>query len=209
MPLRRLIERFRPRQPTGSMKIIVGLGNPGRQYERTPHNAGFEVVEELARRWGGGFSVKRREQADIAETRIGSEAVVLARPLTYMNLSGQAVREILRNRPAEIEDLLVVCDDFNLELGRLRIRDAGSAGGQNGLKSIIGCLGTEAFPRLRVGVAPDRPMGNRSAFVLGKLKPDEREKLDRMVRLAADAAEIWAREGVEAAANRFNGLREE
>lgn len=191
------------------MKIIVGLGNPGRKYERTPHNVGFEVVDLLARRWGGKFSLKRREQAELAEVRIVSAAAVLAKPMTYMNLSGQAVRELTKNHPGGLDDLLVVCDDVNLELGRVRIRDSGSHGGNNGLRSIIESLGTQQFSRLRVGVMPGRPMGDTAAFVLGSLKPAERDKLDHMVQIAADAVECWAGEGLEATANRFNGLREE
>jgi peptidyl-tRNA hydrolase, PTH1 family len=190
------------------MKMIVGLGNPGKKYEATPHNLGFRVVETLAARWGGSFIPRPRERAEVLETSRDGESVALVKPLTFMNLSGEAVRELIRQRPLEHGDLLVVSDDFNLETGRLRIRDKGSHGGHNGLRSVIDCLGTEAFPRLRIGVRPNRPVHDWTAFVLSSPRPDEREQYRHMVELASDAVELWLREGSEAAANRFNGLDE-
>jgi peptidyl-tRNA hydrolase, PTH1 family len=190
------------------MKMIVGLGNPGKKYEATPHNLGFRVADALARRWSAGFSPKPRERAEVLETQREGETVVLVKPLTFMNLSGEAVRELMRHRSLEAGDLLIVSDDFNLETGRLRIRDGGSHGGHNGLRSVIDCLGTDAFPRLRIGVRPDRPVHDWTAFVLSSPKPVEREQYQRMVELAADAVELWLREGSTAAANRYNGLNE-
>jgi PTH1 family peptidyl-tRNA hydrolase len=191
------------------MKMIVGLGTPGKKYEATPHNLGFHVLDCLARRWGGSFVKRDRERAEVLETGIAGENVVLAKPLTFMNLSGEAVRELTRNRPLDLSDVLIVSDDFNLEVGRLRIRDKGSHGGHNGLRSIIDCLGGSGFPRLRIGVRPlNRPIHDWTAFVLSSPKPAEREQYAIMVELAADAAEAWLREGAAEAANRFNGLHE-
>lgn len=191
------------------MKMIVGLGNPGKKYDATPHNLGFRVLDLLARRWGGRFARKDRERAEILETGIAGENVLLAKPLTFMNLSGEAVRELMRNRPLEPADVLVVSDDFNLEVGRLRIRDKGSHGGHNGLRSVIDCLGSDGFPRLRIGVRPpNRTIHDWTAFVLSSPRPAEREQYDLMVERAADAAETWLREGTAETANRFNGLQE-
>ncbi len=187
------------------MKVIVGLGNPGKAYARTPHNLGFEVVEELSRRHSAEFRFAAKEQADIAECRWGDEAVVLAKPMTFMNLSGQSVREILRNRPAELTDLMVLSDDVNLEIGRIRLRAEGSHGGQNGLRSIIECLGSNGFPRLRVGIRPNHPIDDLSRYVLSIPKPDDAKALREMIGVAADATEVWAREGIKIAANKFNG----
>jgi peptidyl-tRNA hydrolase, PTH1 family len=190
------------------MKMIVGLGNPGKKYEATPHNLGFRVADALAGRWGGRFSPKPRERAEVLETRRGDETVLLVKPLTFMNLSGEAARELMRQRSLQAGDLLIVSDDFNLETGRLRIREKGSHGGHNGLRSMIECLGTDDFPRLRIGVRPVRPVHDWTAFVLTSPKPEEREQHHHMVELAADAVELWLREGTTAAANRFNGLNE-
>jgi PTH1 family peptidyl-tRNA hydrolase len=187
------------------MKIIIGLGNPGRRYDRTPHNLGFEVVDCLARRHGGAFRPSRGDQAEIAEIRIGPETLVLARPMTWMNLSGQAARELMRNRPAGLPDLLVVSDDVNLPVGRMRIRATGSAGGHNGLKSIIACLGSDGFARLRLGCRPQREIEDLAGYVLGTPPPGDRKMLDAVVEAAADATEFWVREGTEPTANKFNG----
>lgn len=189
------------------MKIIVGLGNPGRKYRGTPHNLGFEVVDGLARRLGGSFAFKSREQAEVAEAVHGGEALILARPSTYMNLSGQAVRELMRNRPVELGDLLIIDDDVNLPMGRLRIRSGGSHGGHNGLRSVIECLGSEAFARLRIGVQPEGEIGDMARYVLSVPRPQARERLEAMVSIAADAAVSWIERGVEATAGEFNGYR--
>lgn len=190
------------------MKMIVGLGNPGKKYDATPHNLGFRVIDILAARWSGRLALRERERAEVAEVQVGGEPVLLVKPVTFMNLSGEAVRDLMRNRPLGPVDLLVVSDDFNLEVGRLRIREKGSHGGHNGLRSVIDCLGSDAFARLRIGVRPNRPVHDWTAFVLSSPKPDERAQYDLMVRLAADAAEAWLREGTAQAANRYNGLNE-
>lgn len=190
------------------MKIIAGLGNPGRRYQNTPHNVGFNVADLLAERWGVKFSPRRREQAEVVEAARDGEKVLLIKPLTYMNLSGHAIRELIANQPVTPADVLVVLDEANLDIGRLRIREEGTAGGHNGLKSVIECLGTQEVPRLRIGVKPNRPIDAMIDLVLGSLRPDERERVANMIEVAADAAEFWIREGTEATANKFNGYRD-
>lgn len=186
------------------MKVIIGLGNPGRKYRDTPHNIGFEVADRLAARRGAAFETRRRVKAEVAETEIAGERVILVKPMTYMNLSGDAVRMITANLPLEADDLMIVLDEANLDLGRLRLRENGSHGGHNGLRSIIERLGTQEVPRLRIGVRPDREVDNLTDFVLGSLRPEERKQLEMMTETAADAVEAWITEGTRGAANRFN-----
>lgn len=189
------------------MKLLVGLGNPGRKYDRSPHNLGFEVADELARRWGLKLVENVRAQAQLAEGRIADQPVLLVKPLTFMNLSGDAVAPLARNRGLGPDDLLAVTDDVTLPIGRLRLRPSGSAGGHNGLKSLIERLGSQDFPRLRVGVQPEWPIENLVHFVLAKLPPHERAQLDEMVSIAADAAELWLRSGSPAVTEAYNGYR--
>ena len=191
------------------MKIIVGLGNPGKRYRSTPHNIGFEVADCLSKRWRGSFVPGRRVRADSMETTVSGEGVLLVKPTTFMNLSGGAVRELMRNRPVELSDLLVVFDDINLDIGRLRIRRRGTCGGHNGLRSVIECLGSEEFARMRIGVRPEAETGDYADYLLSGVDPTDRARLGTMVEVAADAAECWLREGSDVAANRFNGYREE
>lgn len=187
------------------MKMVVGLGNPGREYERTRHNAGFDVVDELARRHGGQFRGSLRFTAETAEIRIGGEAVLLVKPQTYMNASGEAVGPLLRKRGIELANVVVVVDDVDLELGRIRIRGQGSPGGHNGLKSIQAALGTDAYARVRVGVG--RPNGGREMVdhVLTRFAPDEKEKVAELLPRAADAVETILSGGLTKAMNSFNG----
>ncbi len=189
------------------MKLIVGLGNPGRRYAATAHNMGFEVVDRLARRWGLALRTNERCEAEIAEGQVASVPAMLVRPQTFMNLSGRAVAALTRQRELGADDLLVITDDVNLPIGRLRIRSGGSAGGHNGLKSIIECLGTDAFARLRIGIHPGAEIDDLVQYVLAKLPPEERRRLDQMLDLAADAAQHWAAQGAAATADRFNGLK--
>lgn len=191
------------------MKLIVGLGNPEARYAETRHNIGWRVADELADRVGAG-PWKQKFDADVAETFLDRRKVVLARPLTYMNRSGAAVRQLVDFWKVENEDLLVLVDDLNLELGRIRIRGSGSDGGHNGLASVIEHLGHEAFSRLRVGVGPapaaEQPAtaGKHAEFVLSPFTKEERPAVAR----AADAVERWITEGLEAAMNRFNPASE-
>lgn len=160
------------------MKLIVGLGNPGLEYEQTRHNAGFHVVDKLAAKHGWSWS-ERRNHAILAPGKIGMEKVVLVKPITYMNKSGEAVGELMRWYHLQPEDILVICDDLDLPVGRLRLKSSGSAGGQNGLDNIIHHLHTQQFPRLRVGIG--RPTSNRMDtihYVLGVPPLDERIALE-------------------------------
>ena len=184
------------------MKLIVGLGNPGREYEHTRHNVGFQVVEELAGRYRVALKNHAKWKARAAKIAEIGEGVLVAEPKTFMNLSGWAVREIAAFHKLSPPDLLVVVDDADLPLGRLRMRTGGSAGGHNGLKSISQELGTIEFPRLRVGVG--RQPGELKNHVLGRFSDDERARIDAAVKRAADAAELFATESILAAMNRYN-----
>jgi PTH1 family peptidyl-tRNA hydrolase len=186
------------------MKLIVGLGNPGARYAETRHNVGWRVAEELAHRAQAEPSWKEKFEALVAETRRGSEKVVLARPVTFMNLSGLAVRHLVDFWKVANEDLLVVSDDLALELGRIRVRASGSGGGHNGLESVIVHLGSEAFPRLRVGIGPGPVAEEQADFVLAPFAEAEQPVIAEAITRAADAAECWTTEGLEAAMNRFN-----
>ncbi len=184
------------------MKLIVGLGNPGREYAATRHNVGFRVLDEVARRHQ--IDVGRRKFSGLTGSgHIGSQQVLLLKPETYMNLSGRSVREAMTFHKLELPDLLVVVDDLALPLARLRVREAGSAGGHNGLISLIQELGSDAFARLRIGIAwveGKRMVGH----VLGAFTKEEEAQIEPAVKRAADAVECWVFEGPQAAMNRFN-----
>ncbi len=184
------------------MKIVVGIGNPGKRYENTRHNLGFRVVDRLAAEHGIETS-RRRFEARVGEGRIEGQQVLLVKPQTYVNLSGSSVAPLLRWHRCSTDDLLVVCDDLNLELGRLRLRRRGSSGGHNGLASLIECLGTEEFARLRVGIGRAAE-GNAVAHVLGSIRPEEEEAVASAVGAAAEAVRLWLRQGVDAAMNEVN-----
>jgi peptidyl-tRNA hydrolase, PTH1 family len=185
------------------VKAIVGLGNPGPQYKGTRHNVGFEVVEELARRGSVTFEAAPAE-ALIAKWRRSEGAVLLVKPLTFMNLSGQAVGELARYFKIDVADVIVIVDEVHLPLGKLRARKKGSAGGHNGLKSIIAHLGDE-FARLRLGVGRGGEQRNLADHVLSRFEKDEAAEVERMTARAADAAEMFITSGIEAVMNGFNG----
>lgn len=185
------------------MWLIVGLGNPGYEYAWTPHNLGFLVIDLVAER--AGIRVERPEAKSYAGNgRIGQQDVALAKPQTYMNLSGMAVRELAERYEAEPAEILIVVDDVALPWGSLRIRERGSAGGHNGLKSVIGALGTDEFVRVRLGIQPDHPVGDLAAYVLHRMRKSELEAAAELVERAADAVESVVGEGVRHAMNRFN-----
>jgi PTH1 family peptidyl-tRNA hydrolase len=186
-----------------SMKLIVGLGNPGRQYERTRHNVGFEAVDRLAGRHGLAWEAAPKGIDALTCRWLGGGAV-LAKPLTFMNRSGQALAGLLQFYKIALPDLLVVVDEVQLETGRIRLRPSGSAGGHNGLKSIIASLGTEGFPRLRIGVGRGDTRRDLADHVLGRVEPAEWPVLEEAIGRAADAAELFVAEDVLAAMNRFN-----
>jgi peptidyl-tRNA hydrolase, PTH1 family len=185
------------------MKIVIGLGNPGPKYDRTRHNVGYRVIDELSQRLGAG-KPRVRFDATLADGNLGGEKVLLAAPRTYMNESGRSVRQLVDFFGLQLSDLLVVCDDFNLDLARLRMRAGGSAGGQKGLADIIRKLATEEFPRLRIGIG--RPPGQMDAadFVLSKFKRSEQDTMDDAIVRAAEGVELWIRSGVGPAMNRIN-----
>jgi PTH1 family peptidyl-tRNA hydrolase len=185
------------------VKAIVGLGNPGTQYRGTRHNIGFAVVEELARRASVGFESAPAE-ALVARWRRSDEVVLLVKPLTFMNFSGQAVGELVRYFKIDVADLLVVVDEVQLPLGKLRARARGSAGGHNGLKSVIAHLGDE-FSRLRVGVGRGEQQRDLVDHVLSRFEKDEAAEAERMTMRAADAAEMFITSGIGAVMNAFNG----
>jgi peptidyl-tRNA hydrolase, PTH1 family len=184
------------------VKIVVGLGNPGGQYEKTRHNIGWMVLDRIADRAGWTGKGRTRDAAAVAMGRYKGLDLTIVKPLTFMNESGLAVRKVLAREHAPLNDLLVVADDFALPFGKLRFREGGGPGGHNGLGSIIDELSTEKINRLRVGIgAPERGFVDH---VLAPFEPDERERLDALLDAAADAVEEWARHGTSKAANRFN-----
>jgi PTH1 family peptidyl-tRNA hydrolase len=197
------------------MRLILGLGNPGEEYRDTRHNVGFRVVEELARRWE--VSVDRQEcNALTGRATLGAAAaagedlqaeILLVKPQTYMNRSGYATRCFAERYELEPAAVLVVYDEINLPLGKLRLRRGGSPAGHRGLESIIEHMRSAEVPRLRLGVAQETKVDGEdlAGFVLGPFAPDETETVEEMIRRAADACEVWAREGVEVAMRGFNG----
>lgn len=189
------------------MKLIVGLGNPGPSYRNTRHNIGFAVVAELSDRHH--VRGRLRGPAVVGEAIISGQPVVLGQPVTFMNLSGRAVVSLRRSYNVRaLEDLLVVCDDMDLPLGVIRLRERGSAGGHNGLKSIIESLGTDGFPRVRVGIGRPPPWEDPVEYVLKSFRPEERELAEVAVRMAADAAECWIENGATETMNHYNRLPE-
>lgn len=193
------------------MKLIVGLGNPGREYSATRHNIGFAVLSALARKNGINFD-KRCCHARAGEGRIAGTEVILARPQTYMNLSGEAVSALMRRYRLKTSDLLVVHDDLDLPLGRIRLRAGGSAGGHNGLKSIIAATGSIEFARLKIGIGrPDNEAESRTEVVdhvLSGFDSAERRIVEVAVARAVEAIETFIEYGLEAAMNRFNRFEE-
>ena len=185
------------------MKLIVGLGNPGRRYRETRHNVGWEVISRLARR--ARIAVDEEDGfSDVGRGAIGGTRVILARPQTYVNVSGEAVRDLRRRHRLRPQDIVVVVDDLDLPLGRLRLRASGSAGGHNGLKSIIEALGTTEFPRLRVGIGRPAEGVDPADHVLTRFTSDEQAVVDAALDRAAEAIETAITEGIETAMNRFN-----
>jgi PTH1 family peptidyl-tRNA hydrolase len=188
--------------------LIVGLGNPGKEYEQTRHNVGFRVVDELARRYNLSFGKKERK-AVAASGMILGKKVILAKPQTFMNLSGEAVRSLVDFYKVELPRILIISDDLDIPLGTVRMRKSGSAGGQNGMKSVIQHLGTQEFNRLRFGIG--RPPGKMQPkdYVLGVFKADDAILASQVIDRAADAVETWLTDGIELAMTRHNGSIDE
>ena len=186
------------------MKMIAGLGNPGETYANTPHNVGFDVVDLLALRLEAGWKNSSGFHARLARTTCAGETLLLAKPQTFMNLSGTSVAPLLRYYGGAPSDLTVILDDADLPLGKLRIRASGGSGGHRGLASIIEALGTEAFPRVRLGVGREE-RGGLVGHVLGKFDGDRQSLVRTMIETAADAAQCLTTNGLNEAMNRYNG----
>ncbi|MGD9562584.1 MAG: aminoacyl-tRNA hydrolase [Pyrinomonadaceae bacterium] len=183
--------------------LIVGLGNPGAEYEKTRHNLGFMLVDLLAAEYGA--QVKRSEcQALVGRTEIAGEVAELVKPQTYMNLSGDAVKCLLQKEERGVERLVVISDDLALPFGKVRLRPQGTHGGQNGLRSIIDRLGTNEFIRLRIGIQPEHPISNAKNFVLERFAKGEAEKVDDILKTSAEAVRAVIRDGVDKAMAEFN-----
>jgi len=183
------------------LRAIVGLGNPGPKYSRTRHNAGFMVLDELARRHGAQFA--QRELYNATRGSIGGQGVLFMEPLTFMNLSGKAVVRGMRKFGFEPEDLIVVCDDLDMETGRVKIKQGGGSGGHNGIQSIIDMTGYKEFIRVKLGIGRD-PRIPSEKYVLSRFRPDEAEALENAISRAADAVEAIVKDGLEHAMNSIN-----
>ena len=185
------------------MKVIVGLGNPGAQYENTPHSIGFEAVDAIAAAMGATWQEKKQFSCLMARGTFAGQQIILAKPQTYMNLSGNSVAPLVKYNNATAADLLVIQDDIDLPVGRMRIRKTGSCGGHNGIRNIISALGTTAFTRLKLGVGKDK--SDVVAHVLGKFDPATRKTMDVVVAEAVHAAELILTQGPDKAMNTYNG----
>jgi len=187
-------------------KLVAGLGNPGPQYERTRHNMGFMALDALAAALDISLDRERNEGL-YAETAVGNERVMLVKPLTYMNRSGHCIAACCRNRITDFSRVLIIVDDVNLPLGRLRLRPEGSDGGHNGLKSVTERLGTATFPRLRLGVGRQTDDQDLADYVLSRFTPEEWPVAEALAKTGAEAAQCWLTDGILEAMNRYNGRK--
>ncbi len=185
------------------MKLVVGLGNPGTKYQGTRHNIGFELIDRLAS-GGRGASFSRKFDGQVAEIEIDYRRVLLLKPETFMNLSGRSVGQAVRFYKLEPQEILAVCDDLSLPVGKIRIRPGGSDGGQKGLRDITAHLGTDQFPRLRIGIG-DQGDVDAVDYVLSRFRGPERAVIDDSLILASQAVAVWVTQGIDPAMNRFNG----
>ena len=186
------------------MYIIVGLGNPGKQYDKTRHNVGFDVIDMLSKEYDISVT-KIKHKALIGEGRIGTEKVLLVKPQTYMNLSGETLIDIYNYYKVDLENIVVIYDDIDLDVGKLRIRKKGSAGTHNGMRSIVKCLGSTEFPRVRVGVSKPIPGQNLADFVLSRFRKEEADDLAMGLEKACNAVDCIIRENLDLAMNKYNG----
>jgi PTH1 family peptidyl-tRNA hydrolase len=189
-----------------NLYLIVGLGNPGAEYARTRHNAGFEVVQRLAARWKASWAYEKRFNVSLARAELGERRVLLCQPQTYMNASGEAIGPLAAFYRIDTGRILVVVDDADLPLGQLRMRPGGSSGGHHGLESIEQHLGTREYARLRVGIGRLGTAREIKNYVLGRFSPEETAVAAKVLDAAADQAHTWVEAGVQTAMNRFNGL---
>ena len=189
-----------------NLYLIVGLGNPGREYERTRHNAGFMVVDQLADLWKAGWTREKKFEARVARTEHQGRRLILCQPQTYMNSSGEAVGALAGFHRIAAGQVLVVVDDADLPLGEIRMRPGGSSGGHHGLESIEQHLGTRDYARQRIGIGRDDPAARKiSGYVLSPFRPAERELLEKVLQKACEQVECWLADGTAQAMNRFNG----
>ena len=191
-----------------SLHLIVGLGNPGAEYAKTRHNAGFLLVERLAGRWRADWTAARKFNARLARVRRGEQRVLLCQPQTFMNASGEAVRAVAdyHGVPRPLSGLLVVVDDADLPLGEIRLRPGGSSGGHHGLESIEQHLGTRDYARLRIGIGRQQGARAIAGYVLGRFSSTEAPWVDRVLTVASDQAETWLEAGIAKAMSQFNGV---
>lgn len=195
---------FRKKKPPPELipeVLIVGLGNPGPQYVKTRHNVGFDVIEHLAREAGAKLDL-RKHRAAYTVAKIEDVGVVLVKPMTFMNLSGQAVAAVAREYGIHPADILVIADDLDLPVGKVRMKPKGGAGGHNGHRSIIDALGTQEYPRIRIGIGKGGP--STVDHVLDRFQPDERKTIDEAIEVAAEGARLWVRDGIDEAATWVN-----
>lgn len=186
------------------MYVVVGLGNPGKQYEKTRHNVGFDVIDILSKEYDINVS-KIKHKALIGEGRVGSEKVLLVKPQTYMNLSGETLIDIYNYYKIDMENIIVVYDDIDLDVGKIRIRKKGRGGTHNGMRSITKCLGSNDFPRVRVGVSKPRPGQDLADFVLSRFGKEESDNIELGLEKAAKAVDTMIRENIDLAMNKYNG----
>lgn len=186
------------------MYVIVGLGNPGKQYNKTRHNVGFDIIDMLAKEYDISVT-KIKHKALIGEGIIGTEKVLLVKPQTYMNLSGETLIDIYNYYKVDLENIVVIYDDIDLDVGKLRIRKKGSAGTHNGMRSIVKCLGSTEFPRVRVGVSKPMPGQNLADFVLSRFRKEEADDLAMGLEKACNAVDCIIRENLDLAMNKYNG----
>ena len=190
------------------MKLIVGLGNPGIEYQFTPHNIGFLAVDRIAEQCGVMVD-NRHCKALTGRTRIGNDEVLLAKPETYMNLSGMSVLELVRKHEVAQQDVLIIYDELDLALGTIRVRQRGSSAGHNGMQSIIDALQTEEIARIRIGVAPDDPRKGGAKYILAPFRKSQLVAVDEALDLTAQAVQVMVNEGIAPAMNRFNRKNKE
>ena len=186
------------------MFLIVGLGNPGKEYDGTRHNIGFETIDYISKKYN--IDVNRTKfKGTFGEGFINNKKVVLLKPSTYMNLSGESIREAINFYKLENEEVLVIYDDISLEVGKIRIREKGSAGGHNGIKSIIANMSTDVFPRIKIGVG--QPKGDLVSHVLGKFSEEEIKDLNEVIEASSEAVEVIIKDGTKEAMNKLNGFK--
>jgi peptidyl-tRNA hydrolase, PTH1 family len=189
-----------------NLHLIVGLGNPGAEYARTRHNAGFIVVERLAQRWHGAWSYDRKFNSRLARAERSTRKVILCEPQTYMNASGEAVGAVAKYFDVRLAGLLVVVDDADLPLGEIRLRPSGSSGGHHGLESVEQHLGTREYARLRIGIGRQSGAREITGYVLGRFSSTEAALADNVLTVASDQAETWLEAGIQKAMSQFNGV---